>query len=446
MRRLYFSLIIGVLLSVFPHVVSASPVPRIQDQSLRPQQLANLIGNRQLMILHREKPIQVNGSTETVRFVTSMTVMDTSVERVREKALDIDSYDQFVPQTEIAKVVSRDTNNFKAKFHLSLKMPIMNTDLYYTNKYTRQSSGDVTFELVSGDLSAVYGRYEFIRLNDHQTLVAYTLWTDFRSGFGYFSPAAAMYSAQPDLEIAVPVSQNAVFMRALRKRVETVSPEKKSGGETLASAPNIPTFADRKLPLSSLRSLYDLGTLLFVHQPQRIRTDGDSLSIQFVSAMGVADTALKQSRRLLTQFENFPRFVEQVSSVESQTTEYGYKAKWHLDIGLSILSAGIDYQLEYRWRNKDKRTLEYRIQPGGDLDHVYGALEWIPVNPSKTIFFYTVASQIGENASYLVKLGNFIPNRQLVVGVSSGALAVEKQMKWIRELNTGQQALDSRDG
>lgn len=436
-RSLIF--IFSILLTLYPLVLPASPVPRIQDLSIQPEKLADIMGDRQLMILHRERPLKVNNKTEKVRFVTSMAVMDTNISQVRETVLDVDSYDQFVPQTEMTKTVSQKGEIFKTKFHLLLEMPIKNTHLYYTNQYTQKPSGDVTFKLVSGDLSAAYGRYEFIKLNDQQTLVIYTLWTDLVSGFGYLSPANAMYSAQPDLKIAVPVSQNAVFMRAIRNRIENSNANKKSIEDTPPSTPEIPTFTDKSLPKSSLQSLYNQGTLLFVHRPRLIQNNEDGLDIQFVSAMGIANAPLERSRQLLTRFENFPRFVEQVSSVESRQTEYGYNADWHLSIGLGFLAAGIDYQLDYRWQNqKKKRALKYKIQPGGDLDHVYGALEWAPVNSSKTIYFYTVSSQIGKNASYLVKLGNLIPNRQLVIGVSSGALAVEKQMEWINNEMVGE--------
>jgi ribosome-associated toxin RatA of RatAB toxin-antitoxin module len=431
----YLTVLLGlfvVLASYQP--LEASPAPRIQNLAIKPNQLADIMGNRQLTILHRPKTITTNGSEKSARFVTSMAIMDTDVESVREIVLNLDNYDQYVPQTVSSEVVDRGDTTFKARLNLLLEMPVMSTNLQYTNQYTKRPYGDVTFKLVQGDLSAAYGRYEFIKLGPAKTLLIYTSWSDIVSGLSYFGPAYTMFSAQPDLKIAVPVAQNAVFMRAVRKRIEDTSEMKPDTRANLPKDVDIPTFNDRDIPVSSIKSLYNLGTILFVHPDRWIRSEGNPLGIKFVSAMGVANVKLDRARSLLTQFEKFPRFIEQVSSVQSETVTNGYKATWNLSIGMSVLSAGINYKLRYQWKDPaTKRTLKFRILPGGDLDHVYGALEWIPAGKNKTIFVYTVASQIGENASYLVQLGDLIPNRQLVMGVSSGALAVEKQMKWINE-------------
>ena len=49
----------------------------------------------------------------------------------------------------------------------------------------------------------------------------------------------------------------------------------------------------------------------------------------------------------------------------------------------------------------------------------------------RTLTIYTTGSQLGDKAPAVLKLGNLIPNRQVVVGVSSAALIVEKQAAWM---------------
>jgi hypothetical protein len=105
-------------------------------------------------------------------------------------------------------------------------------------------------------------------------------------------------------------------------------------------------------------------------------------------------------------------------------------ATWYVSVGFGPLSVGFDYRLSYEWKNDEALVFE-RI--AGDLDHVYGAQELISYQNDKTLYFLTSAHEIGERASYLVKMGNLLPNRQIAVGVAFAGIGVERHIKWANE-------------
>lgn len=421
--KLLTGCLILLLVSYFPTDAS---VPRLADRELEPTELSKFIDNRQLVLLHDEQTIPTPDGTTEGRYVTSLMVVDTDVENARDAVTDYESYPDFLPTLNDVTISKTDGDSQWLDFQLELRLGVVNPDLYYTLRYENQETGDITWERTKGDISASYGRWEFFELPENRTLLAYTSWTDF-TDVGW--SVDTVLWAQPDLKLAIPVSQSAVFMKHLRDKI---SEETRSDtSDSLPASPDVPLLARADSAPEQITQLTELGIPMIIHPNQTIRQQsGEPLDLTFVTAIGSVSASQKRAKELLTRFEKFPDFVEQVSYVNADDTDTGYEATWSLSMGLGILSVGIDYRLAYDWTSD--RSLVFR-RIGGDLDHVYGALEWQPISTDRTLFYYTTATQIGENAGYLVKLGNMIPNKQIVIGVSAGALAVEKQIKWANQ-------------
>ncbi|MFB6346802.1 MAG: hypothetical protein ABEK50_13740, partial [bacterium] len=118
-----------------------------------------------------------------------------------------------------------------------------------------------------------------------------------------------------------------------------------------------------------------------------------------------------------------------VSNVDSREVPDGFEATWTLDLGIKLISLSFSYSLKYTWESDT--ILSFR-RISGDLKHVYGSLEWEAVDENRTLFFYTPATEIGQDDSMLVKMAESLPHRQIVVGVSAGALTVKSQAAWIK--------------
>jgi Asp-tRNA(Asn)/Glu-tRNA(Gln) amidotransferase C subunit len=414
-----------LLLGTTGPIEAFEEVPNVLGEDARKEDLAQFIDDRQLLVLHESRSIPTPNGEKDVRFVSSMMVVDTPLEDVRQAVTNYENYTNFLPTLENVTTSPTDGDTEIVELAMELRLGVVNPMLYYTLEYYPGSGDDLLFRRKKGDISASYGRWEFESLPDGRTLVAYTNWSDF-SNLGL--TVDTVLWAQPDLKLAIPVSQTAVVMKNLREHVAQ-KPDRREATEA-PTDPDVPLFSEGRVP-DQLTEFARRGTPMIVHPEQTIReSSGDTLGLSFVSAVGVANGSTEDAKEYLTRFEKFPDFVNQVSSVQATKTDSGYRATWELSMGLGVMSVGIDYSLDYSWVNND--SLVFR-RTAGDLTHVYGALEWIPIKENRTMFFYTTATQIGENAGYLLQLGNLIPNKQIVIGVSAGALAVEKQIDWAND-------------
>lgn len=412
------------LLLVLPSSAEANTsIPKMLDGNQNVGELADFIDDRQLLVLHDSTPVKTPSDTKGARFVSSMAVVDTPVEELRRTVTNYENYENFLPTLENVTSEETEGETDTVNINFELRLGVVNPNLYYTVDYYPGPDGDLLWHRTKGDIPASYGRWEFQKLSDTRTLVVYTSWSDF-SDLGW--SVDSVLWAQPDLKLAIPVSQAAVVMKNLREHV-TSTP---SVTTTASTEPDVPLFAGGSIP-DQLVHFTERGTPMVIHPEQYIQEkSGDTLGLSFVSAVGAVNGSEGQAKEYLTRFEKFPDFVEQVSNVTAEETDAGHEATWELSMGLGVLSLGIDYSLDYEWQNE--QSLVFR-RTGGDLTHVYGALEWVPLEENRTLFFYTTATQIGENAGYLMKLGNLIPNKQIVIGVSAGALAVEKQIEWAND-------------
>lgn len=429
----------AILLLIATPLFATAQIPRMANKDFHPEQLASFIGDRQLVLLHNEQDIPTPAGSVKGRYVTSLMVVDTGLAPTRRAVTDYEAYPEFLPTLNDVTVSKTEGDTKWIDLQLELRLGVVNPNLYYTLKYRKRQNGDITWKRTKGDISASYGRWEFFPLADTKTLVAYTSWSDF-TDIGW--TVDTVLWAQPDLKLAIPVSQSAVFMKHLRDQI--MKEAEADTSDSLPRRPDIPLMAQKQSVPDQLTRLTSMGTPMIIHPDRTIRqASGEPLDLTFVTAIGTIRGPRDKAKELLTRFEKFPDFVEQVSSVSADTTDTGFRATWNLSMGLGILSVGIDYRLAYDWIG-DQSLVFHSI--GGDLDHVYGALEWQPVTENKTLFFYTTATQIGENAGYLVQLGNMIPNKQIVIGVSAGALAVEKQIDWAnKEISRAAKKEDSAD-
>jgi len=204
-----------------------------------------------------------------------------------------------------------------------------------------------------------------------------------------------------------------------------------SDTKTLPTRPEVPLFSDKDTVPEQLIDMTSIGTPLFIHPEQTIRnSSGKPIGLTFVSALGIVDAPDTQAKTYMTDYDKVSDFVRQLSDVDSVKTDTGFRATWTISMGMSVISLGIEYTLEYDW--VDDRAIVFH-DVSGDLDHVYGSQEWIPYKENKTLYFFTTAHEIGEGASYLAQLGNLIPNREIAIGVMVGGLGVEKHIKWLNE-------------
>lgn len=412
-----------------PAVAAEDPLnpPRLAELGLPAEGLAKLIGDGQLVLLHPGREATIGGKNREVRFASAAVRIGAPVSTVAAVVYDFASYPEFMPQTEKVSVTKAPDGADRVAFRLRFELPVGGIRLDYTLDHRATPDGGIAWTLVEGDMAANVGRWEFFAAGPNDTVAVYTLWSDLRSTSFILRQ---ILDAQPDLDLAIPVSSAWAVAEAVRRRAEGRAPMPPVDVKGLRPEPVIPLYSRGELPEDVLRSLAARGTVLFIHPTQWLATASGPLDLVFVTAMRPVPVDLPEARRLARSFDRYPEFFDQVRSAKVTPTPKGLTVDWHLGIGFGILAIPLKYRLEYV--DVGPATMPFR-RVSGDLDYVWGAWEWLADGDDRTLAIYTTGSRLGDKAPAVLKLGNLIPNRQVVVGVSSAALIVEKQAIWIAQ-------------
>lgn len=407
-----------------------SSVPQLQTVDFEPERLADVIGeDGQIVLLHEPLDLSIDSrQIQDARFVSSYAVLDEPIETVRETVRDFDRYASLLKSVRSSRTTRSDPDSPRAEFVIGLDTPVVNPSFRYELEY---QSEDHTFffHSIDGDFDLILGCWEFIPLDCDRTLLVYTSWFEFGS-LGW--TLRTIFWAQPDLESTIPVTQSTILVRALKNEIEG---RKDSAPEVpvddLPEEPSTPLFTEDRASLESLTPLTERGTVMKVHPKQWIRDEGDSLEVTYVSGIGLMDIPFEEAREFTTDFERYTDFIQQVGRVECREESNGeIVGTWTLDLGINVLSIGLEYTLRYT--PASDRALTFR-RIKGDIQYVSGALEWVSLEEDRTLFFYTTATQVGSGDSFIVKMANILPHKQIVIGVAAGAMAVEKLVEEANE-------------
>lgn len=406
-------------------VANSGKSPGLRTLRIRSTALESLLAKKQLVFLHDPSPARTASGTESIRYVTSSAVVDTRPAVVRRTVKNFSAYPDYFPAYRTATVKKTNTSGTSVQFHLNLNMALIEPSVYYTLTFQDRPNGDITFRRTGGDFRNRRGRWEFIPLGKNRTLLAFTGWIDY-GGLGW--SVDTILWAQPELERALPVTRAATLVDTVRRK--STAPETSRGGNDVRSRPTVPSVLGETTHHSTLRTLTEYGTPMFIHPDQYISSNGDSVNLIFTSTVDTVRGPAKRARALLTRFEKVPDFIRQLESVSTTETDTGFVADWYFDLGFGIASIPVSYKVAYEWRSTNRLT--YR-RVSGDFEHIYGAYEWATTGDSETLYAFSSASHIGENAPSLVQLGNLIPNRQIFMGVTLGAIGVENGVQWVND-------------
>jgi ribosome-associated toxin RatA of RatAB toxin-antitoxin module len=427
MKRFLFLLVI-VLLSAGS--AAASDVPSIRDLGIDPAAVAPIMGESQLILLHKEREHtwQLDGKEhkKSVAFISSMQVIDAPVSTVRGVVSGVEKYPEFVAEIKKVKVKTKDGQRLAA-IKSENNAIIMSIGVDYTLAIGDTPEGDITWNLVEGDLDEFAARWEFFSLPGNKTLLAFTSWQDFAS---ISFTVRTIIRAQPDFNTIIPVSSAAVLMNSIAKRASGLP----AGAiKAAVDVPQIPMLStgSAPMPLASMRKLAESGTFMLIHPVQWLKAKkGKPEEFLFMSAGAITQMPVDKLQGIVTHFDRIPEYLpKQVDTVQKVkttdgTTAYDYKLK----VGISILTVSVKYRLGYT--DVTPHAVSFR-NLSGDLEHVYGAWEFFDLGDGKSLVYYTTGSIVGEDAPAILKVGENMPNRDLIIGISSTALTINKLLPWL---------------
>lgn len=415
-----------------------NPTPCFSDIHLNLKDVCSIIGNSQMLIQHNGKTIDVftckdntgKGEVQTyndLRFVTSLIVINKSRKEVISAYMDYEKYPQHFPQYPEAGIIKSQGNQYLLGMRQVYKLMLFSLKADFRYLYKKEANGDLSYLLLDGDVGAGVGRMEFIAIDENKTLVASTQWLDLDTAKFVFR---TVIKAQPDLKVTAPLAACAMLSNQYREMIEgEIRPS--TNIESLPSKPEIPIYATGNIPVKTFRQLTELGTLTFVYPKQWIQTEQGPKCMEFISSATRIPGDITQSKPYSSDFTRFNEYIKQAKKVEISKKDNGYSdIDWNLKIGLGFVGLNIDYETNSHWINENTALFE---GTGGDIEPIFGAWEWIDLNNNNTLVLFTAAVNISDNASWIVKLGNKVPNAHIIAGIFMGTLIVENQAEWIEQ-------------
>ncbi len=404
---------------------ATASIPKLNTLETTPTDFDKLLGNTRLVFQHPEATYDIRGDKQKFRYLTNVIVVNQPPPEVRSIVTDYDSYSEFFPDLHESSIQSRTDTQTLVSFNETLKFAVIEPTVNYTLSFREADDGSIVFTRESGDFGLYRGRWEFHPLEGNRTLLVLSS----RMAFSGVSWRGDMVLwAQPDLRRTLPIVRGTGFVD--RFRILAENSEDSPTNDTVTQSPKIPVNFDKSTKHQALKKLTEKGTTIFVHPDQHISISGDPERLVFITTMDLVKGPIDQARHYLTRFRKVPQFIDQLESVDAETTDDGFIADWYFDMGFGLFSVPVEYKVKYTWESKNRLTYE-RIS--GDLDPIYGAYEWTSANEDETLYAFTSASRLGENAPNMVKLGRSLRHPQIFMGLSLGAIGVENGVKWTNE-------------
>lgn len=418
-----------VLLAAAP---AAADVPSIRDLGIDAAAVAPLIGDSQLILLHQPRAhkwtLDGDAHEKKVVFISSLQVVDAPVAQVRAVVDAVEKYPSFVPEIKAVEMHEKDGVR-QAEVESENNAIVMSISVDYTLAITTAANGDILWRLVEGDLDEFAARWEFFPLPGGKTLLAFTSWQDFES---ISFTVRTIMRAQPDFRTVIPVTSAAVLMNAVAAKAggRAVDGAHVHAAQDAPQPPLLSTGATQT-SVAAMRKLAETGTFMLVHPVQWLKgKKGKPKPFLFMSAGAIAPLPAEQAKALVTDFARIPEYLpKQVDKVERVKTDDGSTVyDFKLKVGISILTVSVRYRLAYD--DVTPLAVSYR-NVSGDMEVISGAWEFFDLGDGKSLVYYTTGSIMGDDAPAILKVGQDMPNRDLIIGISSTALTIQKLLPWL---------------
>lgn len=420
-----------------------SPAPRFAELGLEPNNVADIIGEGQMVIVQPPKDIELWTKGEVkhykgARFATAVTVIAAPIEEVRKAARNVEAMETFMPQIEDSSTIARDGKHSMAEWTQVFDLPgPLDLKAKFHMQNTEEPNGDMSTLLHKGDIDAAVTRWEAIKLSEDRTLVAFTYWGDLNSaGFAF----KILLKSQPELIPSIPAIASSMITKQFKDHMEGAQKvsKKEMSNDGLPTDATIPMFSEGVLSQETLEGLSNFGTVLLVHPEQFVQGKKHPEDIYFVSAINILPGKVDQVRPISSNYKRIMEYFNWVKDVDVEETDDGKEViDMRIKVAVGPVNIKVDNALVPEWANEN--TMLFQNHDGGDLDPLVGAWEYLPVEakangePDSTMVILTAANEIGDDAGFLLKMMRKLPLTDLIMSLYMGMTLLEKQDPWIRE-------------
>jgi len=414
-----------------------NPTPSFSELNLNLHYLAEIIGKGQLIVQHKERAIDLwtQGTVkhyEGVRFSSAMTIIDAPADVVRKKVLDTKAYNEFMPQIRDEEITIQEDKRFITHFTQQYNMGPIPIKARFIWQYQLEANGDVSLLMHDGDVDASAARFEFLKINEKQTLLVHTAWQDVSTAkFTY----RVISKANEDVRTFFPAV--AVVMVILQYR-DAFGPAL-TPPEKLPSEPSIPVLTNNPKHLATLIQLAKNGTIVIIHEKQWYQDANNNNKQQpifFASAVRLIPAKLEEAKPIILDMTSLKEFTKEIKDVEVTPIENGNHVEAKMKIGLGVIGLSVDFYFDLM-DYPQSENVRMLLNGGGDMYPMLGAYEFSGYQENGTDFTFGVLTQggsISDSAPYMLRLiSNKVPQFEYIRSIFSTLPQIEKQQNWVME-------------
>lgn len=425
-----------------------NPTPHLADTGLKPREVALAIGRRMVILPHPERDIVLPGHKgprrfSRARFVSAVARVDLPASTLRRRLQDFSGYRNLFPMMPESEVLAMEGPNQLARFRIEVPLPALATfSVDFRVKQRLEQDGSLSFMLVDGRAESlvamlggmtdeladqpVAGRWEFLPLNDRQSLVVFTYWdrVELKSFF-----ARKVMEAYPELKMAGPYLMAMMAAEPIRRLFISALPTATDGR---------PQGMEQ---LQSLRALVEKhsswGHVAIIEPDLAPAKAGQPPALRYVAVGTRIVAPPAATRQLATSYARLPEAIREIKDIRVQ--DRGQQVDLGLDINVAILIIRFSLDLDVRNTWISPQRLEFQRQ-AGELAQLRGASEWHPLPDSgDTLMLLSAAHEVGDDAPLVLrmahKLVTQLPHIDQAGSLVAQLIIMERMKLWV-EKNT----------
>lgn len=423
-----------------------NPAPRLADSGIEARELGVAIGRRMMLFSHAERDIAIPSakglrSYPRARFVSAVARVDLPAATLRRRLQDFSGYKNLFPLMPESEVVAMDGRNQLARFRIEVPLPALATftvDIRAKQRF--EADGSLSVLLVDGKAESliavlggmtdeladqpVLGRWEFLPLNERQSLAVFTYWDrmELKSFF-----ARKLLEAYPELRVTNLYLFPMLALEPVRRAFVALPPQ--SG----ATRPQGMRSLERLRGL--LERLSANGHVAVMEAEPAAAPAGTPGALRYVSLATRVAAPLESTKTLATTYERLPEVMKEVDDLAVKVRGPQVDLDLSVKFALLIIRFTIDLELQNTWAAPQR--LEF-VRSGGELAQLRGASEWHALPGSRdTLMLVSAAHEIGDDAPLVLRLVQRIAG-QLPYIDQAGSLivqliAMERMKPWIEK-------------
>ncbi len=412
-----------------------NPTPSFSELNLNLHYLAEIIGKGQLIVQHKERAIDLwtQGEIkhyEGVRFSSAMTIIDAPADVVRQKVLDTTHYSDFMPQIRDVEISLKKDKQFITHFTQQYSMGPIPIKARFIWQYQQEDNGDISLLMHEGDVDASAARFEFLSINEKQTLLVHTAWQDVSTAkFTY----RIISKANEDVRTSFPAAAVVMVILQYRDAFE----EKLTAPEKLPNEPIIPVLTNNPKHLATLITLAKNGTIVIIHEKQWYQdanNDNKEQGIVFASAVRSIPAKLEEAKPIILDMKSLKEFTKEIKDVEVTPIENGNHVEAKMKIGLGVIGLSVDFYFDLM-DYPESENVRMLLNGGGDMYPMLGAYEFSGYQENGQDYTFGVLTQggsISDSAPYMMRLiASKVPQFEYIRSIFATLPQIEKQQHWV---------------